>query len=129
MPKVHVGTTALKNVKVQVYSQARYINRKILIDFSGLHSLPKFGPEPNSQSHCQYSHTELHSQPCSPNKNNAQEMALKNQKGKGRKQNVTDEQGKHVDTRNMPHGLHLLSCKGGKGLPKMRCLNEHLNIS
>lgn len=95
MPKVHVGTTALKNVKVQVYSQARYINRKILIYFSGLHSLPKFGPEPNSQSHCQCSHTELHSQPCSPNKNNAQEMGiLKNQKGKSRKQNVRDEQGK-----------------------------------
>lgn len=38
MPKVHVGTTALKNAEVQVYFQAHYTNRKILIDFSGLHS-------------------------------------------------------------------------------------------
>lgn len=63
MPKVHAGTTTLKNVKAQVCSQAHYANRKILIDFSGLCSLPKFGLEPDSQSHCQCTHTELHSQP------------------------------------------------------------------
>lgn len=76
MPKVHAGTTALKNVKVQVCSQAHYTNRKIPIDFSGLHSLPKVGLEPNSQSHCQCTHTELHSQPCSPKQEqSAQEIA------------------------------------------------------
>lgn len=42
---------------------------------------------------------------------------------------MRDEQGKQVDTRNMPHGQHLLSWKGGKGFPKMRCQNPYLNIS
>lgn len=56
-------------------------------------------------------------------------MALKNQKGKGRKQNMRDEQDKHVDNINMPHRLHLLSCKNGKSFPKIRYLNVYLNIS
>lgn len=64
-----------KNVKAQVWSQAHYTNRKIPVDFSGLHSLPKFGLEPNSQSHCQCTHAEFHSQPCSPRQEqSAQEM-------------------------------------------------------
>lgn len=66
MPKVHIGTGALKNVKAQVCSKAHYINRKSLIDFSGLRSRPKLGPEHNSLSPCQGTRTELHSQPRSP---------------------------------------------------------------
>lgn len=127
MPKVHTGTTALKNVKAQVCSQAHYANRKIPIDFSGLHSLPKFGLE-SLPAHS-YRASLLTLQPQTRTACPGNGSGLKNQDGKSRKQNMRDEQGKRVDTRNMLHGLHLLSSKGGKDFPKIRCLNLYLNIS
>lgn len=132
MPKVHAGTAAVKNVKIQVCSQAHCTNRKIPIDFTGLQSLPKFGLEPDSQSHLPV-HSHRTSLPTLQSQKRTDcpgsGVGLKNQNSKSRKQYMRDEQGKHVDTRNMPHGQHLLSCKGGKGFPKIRCLNLYLNIS
>lgn len=39
------------------------------------------------------------------------------------------EQGKHMDSRNMQHGLHSMSWEGCKGFPKIRCLSLYLNRS
>lgn len=66
VPKVHAGTTALKNAEAQVCSKDHYVNRKIPIDFSGLRSQPKLGLEPNSLSPCQCTCTELYSWPGTP---------------------------------------------------------------
>lgn len=130
MPKVRVGTTALNNVKVQVCSQAQYANRRILIDFCGLHSLPKFGSECNSWSHCQCTHTELHSWLCSPKQEqSAQEMAQGWKIRMARAESKTWGMSRASMWTLETCGLQLLSCKSGEGFPKIRCLNLCLNIS
>lgn len=67
-----------------------------------------------------------------PNQSNTmprKRLRVENQDGKIRKQKTRDEEGKHADSRSMQHGWCSTSCKGWKGFPKIRCLNQYLDIS